>query len=158
MRANGWMFWACFAGKVKGPSIVWQKEWGKITAEAYQARICPLIKTFWQANWQFKIQQDNAPAHSAKSTQTWFRDNLPSAHLVNWPPHSPDLNPIEHIWIWMKRWITRNYAVRPTGKRLYAAVEAVWIAVLEEYLLKLVHSMPRRLQAVIAAKGGYSGY
>lgn len=158
MRANGWMFWGCFAGKIKGPGLVWDKKWGKINSETYQARILPLLKAFWAEHQSFVIQQDNAPAHNSKSTRAWMEQNFPDAHIVDWPPHSPDLNPIEHVWVWMKRWIERQYPVRPTGNVLREAVLLAWAAVPSEYLCKLVESMPKRLAAVIAANGGYTGY
>jgi len=58
----------------------------------------------------------------------------------------------------MKRWIERNYEVRPTGLAFQAAVWEAWEAVEPEFLLKLVHSMPQRLEAVIQAGGGYTSY
>jgi hypothetical protein len=158
MRANGWMFWACFAGNTKGSSLVWEKSWGKINSATYQEHILPLFKQFWVQNPGFKLQQDNAPAHSSKATKAFMSEHFPGADHVAWPPHSPDLNPIEHVWIFMKRWIERNYPQRPTGQALKAAIHAAWEAVPPEYLLKLVHSMPRRLESCIRAKGGYTGY
>ncbi|AEO67718.1 uncharacterized protein THITE_53718, partial [Thermothielavioides terrestris NRRL 8126] len=65
---------------------------------------------------------DNAPAHCSRSTKAYIVKHFPSTYIVTWPPHSPDLNPIEHIWIWMKRWIERNYPTRPTGEALKEAV------------------------------------
>jgi len=40
----------------------------------------------------FIFQQDLAPAHTAKSTKTWFNDN--GISVLDWPANSPDLNPI----------------------------------------------------------------
>lgn len=42
-RKGGWMFWGCFSGIGKGPGVFWEKEWGKINAETYQARTVPII-------------------------------------------------------------------------------------------------------------------
>src|SRR5687767_6564444 len=53
---------------------------------------------FQGSNWIF--QQDSAPAHSARKTQTWMRDNLPDfLSPSDWPPSSPDLNPLDYkLW------------------------------------------------------------
>ncbi|KAL4473426.1 hypothetical protein ABPG72_012105 [Tetrahymena utriculariae] len=55
-------------------------------------------------SWRF--QQDNAPAHKANSLTSWLEGNVPN--LINHPPQSPDLNPIELIWGWMKNQIENH--------------------------------------------------
>ncbi len=47
----------------------------------------------------FIFQQDLAPAHTAKSTNSWLNDHGVG---VDWPANSPDLN-IENIWSIVKR-------------------------------------------------------
>ena len=42
------------------------------------------------SRWIF--QQDGAPCHTAKKTMDWFKAN--DVTLMEWPPQSPDLNPI----------------------------------------------------------------
>ena len=39
--------------------------------------------------------QDNASIHTAKKVKDWFKDM--AIPLVDWPPYSPDLNPIEQV-------------------------------------------------------------
>uniref|UniRef100_A0A915EID7 Tc1-like transposase DDE domain-containing protein n=1 Tax=Ditylenchus dipsaci TaxID=166011 RepID=A0A915EID7_9BILA len=43
---------------------------------------------------------DSAPAHKARETQAWCRNNLPEfIDVKQWPPYSPDLNPLDYsIW------------------------------------------------------------
>jgi transposase len=53
------------------------------------------------------FMQDGAPGHAAKET---LQDLLERGiRKMNWPPFSPDLNPIETVWDWMKEWIWNNY-------------------------------------------------
>jgi hypothetical protein len=66
------MFWGCFHGNIKGPDIFWEKDWGTISAESYQAKILPIIDGWIRFNGnqgqQLIFMQDSAPAHVAKGT------------------------------------------------------------------------------------------
>ena len=48
------------------------------------------------------FMQDNCPAHKCKYAMKWF-ENQKDITLINWPPKSPDLNPIETVWALMKK-------------------------------------------------------
>jgi hypothetical protein len=68
-RQSGWMFWGSFHSNVKGPSIFWEKDWGKINQATYQAHTVPVVLHGWiRLNPGIKFMQDNAPGHAAKST------------------------------------------------------------------------------------------
>ena len=48
----------------------------------------------------FIFQQDNAPAHRSHLAQDWLSKYVPDfIASVEWPPNSPDLNPLDfHVW------------------------------------------------------------
>ena len=39
---------------------------------------------------------DNAPCHTAKRVKQYLTEE--NIKVMNWPAHSPDLNPIENLW------------------------------------------------------------
>ena len=43
------------------------------------------------------FQQDNMLCHKANMVQKWFEEHNEFDKVLNWPPYSPDLNPIEHL-------------------------------------------------------------
>lgn len=76
---------------------------------------------------------------------------------LTWPGNSPDLNPIENCWQVVGRRLAER---KPVNKQeLQEAIIHVWHHVLDkEYILKLIRSMPSRIQAVIKARGGVTKY
>lgn len=102
----------------------------------------------------FIFQQDLAPAHTAKTTKSWFNNH--GITVLDWPANSPDLNPIENLWGIAKRKLNGK---RPNNKEeLKAAIEACWSSITPEICHKMVASMPRRIKAVIRAKGAPTKY
>merc|ERR1711911_457339 len=45
---------------------------------------------------------DSAPCHKAKIVQNLFNDQVSFQVIEDWPGNSPDLNPIENAWSFMK--------------------------------------------------------
>ncbi len=101
----------------------------------------------------FIFQQDLAPAHTAKGTKSWFKDHCVT--VLDWPA-SPDLNPIENLWGIVKR---KMRDTRPNNADdLKAAIKATWASIPLQQCHKLITSMPRRIEAVIKAKGAPTKY
>jgi hypothetical protein len=102
----------------------------------------------------FIFQQDNDPKHTSKVV----RDFLSSQRIetLQWPANSPDLNPIEHIWHNIGRKLAEK---RPKNKEeMKGLVLTAWNSITAHEMESLVYSMPRRLAAVIANKGGLTKY
>ncbi len=98
----------------------------------------------------FIFQQDLASAHTAKSTKSWLNEH--GVGVLDWPANSPDLN-IENLWsIVMRNKRPKN------ADELKATVKETWASRPPQQCHKLITSMPRRIEAVIKAKGAPTKY
>ncbi|KAG3013283.1 hypothetical protein PC120_g13382 [Phytophthora cactorum] len=107
-------------------------------------------------NSDFVFQQDNASIHASRETKHILEENEVCTMVC--PARSPDCNPIENVWSAMAAKVYAHGRQYRTVAELEEAVLAAWDAIVQEYLLKLVESMPRRCLAVIKQKGGLTKY
>jgi hypothetical protein len=102
------------------------------------------------------MQQDNDPKHTCKKAKECFQKQ--DYQVLSWPAQSPDLNPIEHLWFHLKKKLG-EYKTQPEGiLDLWERVQKEWDEIEPAVCQKLIESMPRRVAAVIKAKGGYTKY
>jgi hypothetical protein len=87
--------------------IFWEKDWGLTTAPTYQQHTLPVIAGGIKMNPFLVLMQDNAPGHAAQETPQDLIDR--DVRVIFWPSFSPDLNPIETLWVRMKDYIELHY-------------------------------------------------
>jgi len=109
-------------------------------------------KFFPQGQWWWL--QDNAPAHTAQVVQDWM--NTKGVPQLDFPPYSPDFNPIENLWSDLKRRVERRNP--RTVEELEQYVTEEWANTPLETLQHLSNSMVDRCKAVIKQKGHMSKY
>ena len=102
------------------------------------------------------FQHDGAPCHRAKTVKQWLEQQGIEV-LGPWPGSSPDLNPIENLWMFMKEQVS---LMKPSSEKdLIAAIKQVWTTrITPQYCETLACSMPDRIKAVLAAKGRHTKY
>jgi len=162
------MIWGCFAGAKLGPIVFVD---GTINSDVYtsilQQNLLPFLDALVADGLIAPIfQQDNATSHVSNKTRDWFKIAMKEHDYIvmEWPPNSPDLNPIEHLWAHLKLELNRQY---PETKDLKGGPQAVkrvlrerltkiWWDIGQDVLMRLVESMPERVQAVIDADGWYT--
>ncbi len=119
---------------------------------------CPSLDDYSVPIFWCYFQKNNAPCHKAQIISDWFLEHDNEFTLLKWPPQSPDLNPIEHLWDVVEREI-RIMDVQPTNlQKLRDDNMSIWTKISEECFQHLVESMPRRIKAVLKAKGGPTRY
>ena len=71
----------------------------------------------------------------------------------NWPPSSPDLNPIEKVWRWMKDEINKLDTVPLTIEDLKEVLQELWSEMDPKEWRYLTHCLTCKLEDVIDYKG-----
>jgi transposase len=108
-----------------------------------------------------QIMEDGAPYHMGVATarrKQYEEDGWEGWGPGTWPSSSPDLNPIENLWHILRSKIRKRRPKILKKEDLMCALVEEWEKLDVEIINHLIDSMPRRLQAVIDAKGGSTKY
>ena len=84
---------------------------------------------------------DNAKSHYSKLTRSYAEDNSETLVIINQPPYSPDLNPQENVWCWLKKFISKSLAYF-TEDELFSKLDEF-----KNYTVTNVHELKNRVYA-----------
>ncbi|GFV34604.1 DDE_3 domain-containing protein [Trichonephila clavipes] len=144
-------------------------EWHERTPyDAYQTETAVLCFVMWQRDPSLPCAQSTC--HHGQwcsevtilprsNSETLSKDArcLPRGigyDVLPWPTRSPDLSPIENVWDALGRQLQPS---RDTGE-LTAQMQRLWQDLPQGVISDLIESMPRRISACIAARGGITTY
>jgi hypothetical protein len=105
------------------------------------------------------LQQDNDPTHKAAGSEVaqWRTQHYSSVSILpNWPPNSPDLNPIENLWSYLQAKMDENGCA--TFSEFKAALVLEAKSITKTYCSKLVDSMHKRIAECIRLEGAKTKY
>ncbi len=154
---GGVMVWGIFSWHTLGPLVPIEY---CLNTTAYLSIVSDHVHPFMTtvSHLLMYFQQDNAPCHKAQIISDWFLEHDNEFTLLKWPPQSPDLNPIEHLWDVVEREI-HIMNVQPTNlQQLCDAIMSIWTKISEECFQHLVESISWRIKTVLKAKGGPTRY
>ena len=144
----------CYGGKGR---LHFVDDKAKINTQYYVTRLLPKLVEDCNVVLpdRFVFQQDGAPAHASHLAQQWLEDNSPDfINKDQWPPNSPDLNPLDyHVWGAMLDKF-QQLSPKPTNSEsLKRALQMIWDELPQESINKAVLAFRKRLRACVAAEG-----
>ena len=86
----------------------------------------------------FVFQHDNDPKQTAGLVKDWLKQK--KIETLNWPPFSPDMNPIEHLWDELERRMKKHHLKKK--KELKEILLKEWNNIGTDVREKLVDSVP----------------
>ncbi|GFU20058.1 transposable element Tcb2 transposase [Trichonephila clavipes] len=147
-RTAGVMVWGAIAYDRRSTLILMR---GFLTGQRYVDDILrPHVGPFLNGIPGAIFQQDNARQHTANVAQDFQRH----FQTPPWPARSPDLSPVEHVWDPLKWQMPSCHFVHD----LELAVQDLWSHLPQYNIRCLINSIPDRVAACIAARGGPTRY
>lgn len=86
--------------------------------KSFKKHLKKVLDTY-RSNSKIIMVVDNVRFHHAKLLKKWLSKKS-KLELVYLPPYSPELNPIERAWWYMRKKITHNRYVQSMNNRLIA--------------------------------------
>jgi transposase len=116
-------FWGC--DRARGPLVEFD---GWVDVQSYLDVILkPVVAQEMKMDRDLVFEQDNARPHKGKKVIEWLGKQ--KFNLINWPPQSPDLSPIETIWNVMKMKL-KAIKPRPRSKAdISNAMHKIWLGI-----------------------------
>ena len=145
------MFWGCFTRYAKGPLTVIE---GSIDNPKYLELIQDIVIPEINASEHDLIfMQYDARPHKARIVRDYYDEN--NVAVLDWPPQSPDLNPIEQVWAIMKHELYTRKTFPKNRTELIETFLGIWDSLELKRFENLSDSIPERLEKVIENKGGW---
>lgn len=148
---GGVMFWAAIVeNEIIGPFRVRQgvKLNSKNYCEFLECNFLPWLQA--QPNERSNsliFMQDNAPAHASKYSKEFLGAH--QLNIMDWPPNSPDLNPIENLWAIIKRKVYHDGKQYNSLEELWTAIESACQQITTSAIKNLINSVDKRLVKVL---------
>lgn len=101
----------------------------------------------------YKFQQDNHPVHKSNQLKNFFNDY--NIETIDWPPNSPDLNPIENLWALVKYELS---LLELTKENFEQTIKNTLDKINLIHIYNMIGNMHVRLQQVIDSNGDSINY
>ena len=92
--------WAAFSSMGTFPLCIFRQNLtGVLYCKILEWLLLSQAEVFHRNSWF--LVEDNDPKHTSKVVKKFMEENMPRK-LLDWPSQSPDINPIENLFAWIK--------------------------------------------------------
>ena len=136
--------WAAFSAMGTFPLCIFTENMNsEMFIRILEGHLLSQAEVFHQDQW--RLAMDDDPKHTSKIAKEFLRRNVPNE--LPWPSQSPDLNPIENLFGWVKQELLKKGP--RTISELKKELKQLWEDINPDFLQPYLNSMPHRCQLVI---------
>jgi transposase len=149
--------WACFCAAGVGYSHIFNENMdAQLMKQILKDNLLPSARLHFRADppEQWFLLHDNDKKFTSNAVKQQLHND--GVTTIDFPPYSPDLNPIENLWNTLQRQVETHTC--DTMEKLQDVIADEWAKIDNELLRKLAHSMPQRCADVIVADGWHTMY
>lgn len=108
-------------------------------------------------SWVLQLDGDRCHRVAKQIVKEWNEKKGSAVSVLeDWPPHSPDLSPIENFWGWVQAQVNKKGCA--SFDQYTEEVKRQMSKVPKRILVNYYNSMKKRLERVLDRQGGYTGY
>lgn len=127
------MIWGCFSWYGVGPLHMIKNPRKDNTSVMDSQYYRKILRTEILPFAEWNMQHDNDPKHTARKTSKWIENR--KIGVLQCPSQSPDLNPIENLWNYVKNDVVKRG--KPSNEDdLWIIVQDVWKSIPVSYCRK----------------------
>ena len=153
------MVWDALGWGFKSPLVFLEREEGAkgITSKAYLHQVLePIIFNMLDGcEQEFIFMEDGAKIYKGVAKLPKISKGI---RTFDWPPSSPDLNPIEKVWRWMKFRLSQMETFPTTVNELKGVLQSLWDELDPTTFLPEIERMPQKVKEVIKQRGMATKY
>ena len=141
--------WAAFSSVGTFPLCIFTQNLdSSLFTKILEVHLLAQAKVFHNKEWV--LVMDNDPKHTSKATKAWMNENMPNRRL-EWPSQSPDVNPIENLFGWIKNELSKRSPKNISA--LKSELNDIWSNIDPVFLEPYWSSMPKRCRLLIDGDG-----
>ena len=144
--------WGAFSSNGKCILHFFQREYDKLIIWRDIRGLFTWIKRICKGD--VKILMDNHPVHESMNSLLFYKEH--KTKVIDFPPYSPDLNPIENIWGKIKKEIMKKEY--QTLSVITKDIWKEWDNITESQLRNYSASMNDRMKSWLQLKGSITKY